>query len=71
MADLLPYTDGITEAKGPSGDLFGDERLKASIKKLDKEPIGTILHQLFDEVELYTHYQKATDDRSLVILELG
>ena len=68
---LYFYTDGITEAKGPNGDLFGNHRLKSSIQKLKHEPIGTVLHQLFDEVELYTQYQKATDDRSVVILELS
>ncbi len=68
---LYFYTDGITEAKGPNGDLFGNDRLKDSIQKLKHEPIGTVLHQLFDEVELYTQYQKATDDRSVVILELN
>jgi sigma-B regulation protein RsbU (phosphoserine phosphatase) len=68
---LYFYTDGITEAKGPNGDLFGDQRLKSLVKKLKYEPIGTVLHQVFDEVDLYTQYQKATDDRSLVILELS
>ena len=68
---LYFYTDGITEAKGPNGDLFGNDRLKQSIQTLHHEPIGTVLHQLFDEVDLYTQYQKATDDRSLVILELN
>lgn len=68
---LFFYTDGITEAKGPDGDLFGSHRLVDHIKKLKQEPIGTVLHQIFDDVELYTQYQKATDDRSLVILELN
>lgn len=68
---LYFYTDGITEAKGPNGDLFGDERFIKSIQRFGHEPIGTVLHQIFDEVELYTQYQKATDDRSLVILELA
>ena len=68
---LYFYTDGITEAKGPNGDLFGNDRLKDAIQKLKHEPIGTVLHQLFDEVDLYTQYQKATDDRSVVILELS
>ena len=68
---LYFYTDGITEAKGPNGDLFGNQRLKDSIQKHQSEPIGSRLHQIIDEVELYTQYQKATDDRSLVILELN
>ncbi|MEC8677714.1 MAG: PP2C family protein-serine/threonine phosphatase [Candidatus Margulisiibacteriota bacterium] len=68
---LFFYTDGITEAKGPDGDLFGNERLVSQIQRLQQEPIGTVLHQIFDDVDLYTQYQKATDDRSLVILELN
>ena len=68
---LYFYTDGITEAKGPNGDLFGNHRLKSLVHKLKQEPIGTVLHQVFDEVDLYTQYQKATDDRSVVILELS
>ena len=68
---LYFYTDGITEAKGPNGDLFGNHRLKSLVHKLKQEPIGTVLHQVFDEVDLYTQYQKATDDRSVVILEFS
>ena len=68
---LFFYTDGITEAKGPDGDLFGDQRLIDHISRLKQEPIGTVLHQIFDDVDLYTQYQKATDDRSLVIIELN
>ena len=68
---LYFYTDGITEAKGPDGDLFGNDRLVSHIQRLRQEPIGTVLHQIFDDVDLYTQYQKATDDRSLVILELN
>ncbi len=68
---LYFYTDGIPEAKGPNGDLFGYNRLKDSIIKYQDEPIGTVIHQLFDDVDLFTQYQKATDDRSLVILELN
>ena len=68
---LFFYTDGITEAKGPDGDMFGNQRLVNHIQRLKKEPIGTVLHQIFDDVDMYTQYQKATDDRSLVILELN
>ena len=68
---LFFYTDGITEAKGPQGDLFGEQRFRDAIQHLSNEPIGTVLHQLFDDVDMYTQYQKAMDDRSLVILELN
>jgi phosphoserine phosphatase RsbU/P len=67
---LYFFTDGITEAKGPNGDLFGSERLISAIQKHKAEPIGTRLNQLFEDVDMYTQYQKASDDRSLVILEL-
>lgn len=68
---LFFYTDGITEAKGPDGGLFGNDRLMASIRKTSSDPIGTSINQLFEDVDVYTEYQKALDDRSLVILEIS
>ncbi len=67
---LFFYTDGFIEAKGPNGDLFGQNRLMNHIQNLQHEPIGTVIHQLFDDINMYTHYQKANDDRSMVILEM-
>ena len=50
---LYFYTDGIPEAKGPNGDLFGYTRFKDSIMKYQHEPIGTVIHQLFDVYDLH------------------
>ncbi|MGA0241954.1 MAG: PP2C family protein-serine/threonine phosphatase [Candidatus Marinamargulisbacteria bacterium] len=68
---LFFYTDGITEAKGPNGQLFGTERLMEHIKLSQQHPIGTVLHHIFDTVDAYTQHQKSTDDRSLVVLEIS
>lgn len=67
---LFFYTDGLTEARDQNGDIFGLDRLISSIQEVHHEPIGTVMHELLGRVDTYTQNQTATDDRSLVILEI-
>ena len=62
---LLLYTDGITEARGSGGDLFGVERLDGVIAECAggaRELVGMILAA----VERFTDGRAATDDRTLL-----
>ena len=67
---LLCYTDGITETKAPSGELFGTQRLQSFLKAHSEQPIGHVVNQLFDSLDQYSQFQKAKDDRTVVLLEV-
>jgi serine phosphatase RsbU (regulator of sigma subunit) len=65
---LIVYSDGVTEAMNPSGDFFGEERLRAALRGTAGQPVdivgGHVLRLLADFVgEAPSH-----DDVSLVIL---
>ena len=68
---LLFYTDGLTEAKSPLGDLFGRERLAAALGRL---PTGctaaAALEQLRTEVARFTGDTEPYDDITAVALRV-
>ena len=67
---LILYTDGITETRNPDGELFDTHRLESFLKTHQSLPIGKLICELFDELDRYAKYQKAEDDRSIVVLEI-
>lgn len=52
---LVCYTDGVTEAPGPNGELFGEERLHATIR--ERATDGARAAELLDALreQLYAH----------------
>ena len=67
---LLLYTDGITEARSPGGDFFGEQRLAdfisaaASAGQPAPETVRRLMRQLLDH-----QADQLQDDASIVILE--
>lgn len=66
---VVLYTDGLTEAKNPSGVFFGEDRLKASLELLGSA--GTMPQQvatdLFEQVWEFSA-GKLRDDIAIVVL---
>jgi serine phosphatase RsbU (regulator of sigma subunit) len=61
------YTDGITEAHGPGGALFGKDRLLAAIAGAAPTPAG-VQSAILDAVSEFTAGEPASDDVTLVCL---
>lgn len=60
---LYLYTDGVTEARGANGEMFGDQRLIETLAEAnDKDRIACVLRTL----EAFTHGHDQTDDISLI-----
>jgi serine phosphatase RsbU (regulator of sigma subunit)/putative methionine-R-sulfoxide reductase with GAF domain/anti-sigma regulatory factor (Ser/Thr protein kinase) len=66
---LMFYTDGITEAFSAHGEIFGDERLRHLISKLDVETTEMILDKIDAEVNLFIGDFPMSDDITLVALK--
>jgi hypothetical protein len=67
---LLLYTDGIVEARAPSGEFFGEDRLTDFVKAAvaDGEPAPETVRRLLRRV-LAHQADQLQDDASIVILE--
>ena len=67
---LVFYTDGITEAEGPSGELFGTERLDKVLS--DCAATATeLLQAVLNAVSEFTAGRPAADDRTLLVAKIS
>jgi phosphoserine phosphatase RsbU/P len=63
---LCLITDGVVEATGRSGELFGEDRLTALLGAPGPTTASQLLATVFEQVEAFTAVQ--TDDVTSVIL---
>jgi phosphoserine phosphatase RsbU/P len=63
------YTDGITEARNPEGDEYGEERLAAAAIAARALPVEEIKDALFADVTAFCH-GKFEDDATLIVVGL-
>jgi phosphoserine phosphatase RsbU/P len=66
---LLMYTDGLTEAFSPSGDLFGEGRLLKLIKKTKSASVRGLLDGIETSVRHFMDPLPPSDD--LTMLGIG
>ncbi|HEX9186487.1 MAG TPA: SpoIIE family protein phosphatase [Vicinamibacteria bacterium] len=67
--DLLAVvTDGVTEAVSPSGDEFGDERVRTTLRGRSADGAGATLAALVAAVDGWTGTAGCTDDLTALIL---
>ncbi len=64
------YSDGLTEARSPDGELFGANRLKELVE-MHSENTGTeLIETLKDEVSNFTCQTQFEDDFTLIIIKI-
>ena len=66
---LVLYTDGITEARGASGELFGGDRLQDLVVAVRHEPAATIAERIVAEA-LDFQTGLASDDMAVLVLRV-
>ena len=62
---LLMYTDGLTEARSPSGEFFGLERIKNILEKHEGNSAQRLVNRLYSRIRKFTR-ERITDDFSLL-----
>ncbi|MEO0513426.1 MAG: PP2C family protein-serine/threonine phosphatase [Planctomycetota bacterium] len=67
---LVLFTDGITEAFSPTGELFGMDRLDRAIEDCTIDA-GALVGSLVDAVKDHTADLEPTDDRTLLVGKVG
>jgi sigma-B regulation protein RsbU (phosphoserine phosphatase) len=64
---LLFYTDGITEARNPDGDEYGEDRLASAAQKVRGSSAETIKDAVLSDVNAFTT-GKFEDDATLIVV---
>jgi serine phosphatase RsbU (regulator of sigma subunit) len=63
---LVLYTDGITEARSASGEMFGPERLSRAIEAARHLPVRELIDKLFADCQAFS--SKLEDDMTVIAL---
>ncbi|MFH1429616.1 MAG: PP2C family protein-serine/threonine phosphatase [Candidatus Margulisiibacteriota bacterium] len=66
---LILYTDGLTEARGADGEMYGTERLQSIVDKAADVSLNAACDAIFNDVRKYSGNVQQ-DDETLIILSL-
>ncbi len=67
---ILFYTDGITEAESPEGELFGLDRLLHLVKAKANEPPEILQQYIKDEISNFRRDSLSRDDATLLVVKM-
>lgn len=68
---IVLYTDGVTEAVNPENELYGEERLQATVRGLiGVRDAGAMLSGIVDSVRSFANGAEQSDDITLLGLKL-
>ena len=67
---LVAYTDGITEAANPSGELWGLEKLENLLRSCSQMTPGEIVERVLAEVSDFANGEPQRDDVTLVVMKV-
>jgi serine phosphatase RsbU (regulator of sigma subunit) len=65
---LIFYTDGITEAFSPEEDMYGEDRLQATVRSASGSSAQAMLEAIADSVVAFAGDAAPSDDRTLMVL---
>jgi serine phosphatase RsbU (regulator of sigma subunit) len=68
---MILYSDGLTEARGQTGDLFGPERVTNIVQQSREEPVARIRDRLFAAVSSWSEGGLADDVTVLIVRHVG
>jgi len=65
---LTLYSDGVTEARNPGGEEYGEERLEAFLRANKDLPPEKLVGGLIAEVQKFTNAAQLVDDVTVVVI---
>lgn len=67
---LLLYTDGLYEVTSPGGEEYGEDRLKAAVRRRMGQPLDTLIHDLIEEIRRFAADRQFEDDVCIIGVEM-
>lgn len=67
---ILFYSDGLTEARNPAGDLFGTRRLTQYLGQAAQRPVGEVLEAIGHRLALFTRNEPLHDDLTCIAVRI-
>jgi serine phosphatase RsbU (regulator of sigma subunit) len=68
---LVAFTDGVTEALNANDEEFGDERLKALLRRLVHLPVQEIASKISEELRTWITDTSQYDDLTFVVMKVN
>ena len=65
---LLLYTDGLSEAFSPDGELFGEERILAALRAGEDKSAERLLQGIEAALEQFVGDEAQSDDLTMLLL---
>jgi sigma-B regulation protein RsbU (phosphoserine phosphatase) len=63
---LVLFSDGVTEARNPAGDEFGDDRLAAALNRVRTQPAQAVLDAVHKDLLAFRQSIPAEDDVTIM-----
>jgi sigma-B regulation protein RsbU (phosphoserine phosphatase) len=64
------FTDGVTEARRPDGEMFGEERLQAVLYAGQNPTAQAACEAVLAEVRAFSDYTAQSDDIAVIAMHL-
>ena len=66
---MVVYSDGVTEADNPEGEMFGEERLRNIIQSEAAAGVEVLKKKILDAIERFTEGTSQTDDITFLLVQ--
>jgi sigma-B regulation protein RsbU (phosphoserine phosphatase) len=67
---LVMYTDGVTEAADPQGEMFGGERLAGVVERMYQSPPREVVSGIREDLEGHTDGRPLADDATVIVCRI-
>ena len=67
---ILLATDGVWEARNPSGEMFGKDSICRVVRQHSAGSAGEILRAVFDELDRFAGTQRPEDDMTMIVIKV-
>ncbi len=68
---LVVYSDGVTDAENPQGEMFGEERFLQVIQSNASAGVEVLKEKILEALDQFTEGMAQTDDLTFVLIDAG